>query len=37
VKETAPAFSSGGVLAAAGTVDNWTQDAFAFVGERQAL
>jgi hypothetical protein len=35
VKETAPAFSSGGVLAAAYTLDNRTQDAFAFVGQRQ--
>jgi hypothetical protein len=36
VKETAPAFSSGGILAAAYTLDNRTQDAFAFVGQRQA-
>jgi hypothetical protein len=36
VKETAPAFSSGGVVAAAYTLDNRTQDAFAFVGQRQA-
>jgi hypothetical protein len=35
VKETAPAFSSGGVLAAAYTLDNRTQDAFAFIGQRQ--
>lgn len=35
VKETAPAFSSGGILAAAYTLDNRTQDAFAFVGQRQ--
>jgi hypothetical protein len=35
VKETAPTFSSGGVLAAAYTLDNRTQDAFAFVGQRQ--
>jgi hypothetical protein len=35
VKETAPAFSSGGVLAAVYTLDNRTQDAFAFVGQRQ--
>ena len=35
VKETAPVFSSGGVLAAAYTLDNRTQDAFAFVGQRQ--
>jgi len=33
---TAPAFSSGGVVAAAYTLDNRTQDAFAFVGQRQA-
>jgi hypothetical protein len=36
VKETAPAFSSGGIFAAAYTLDNRTQDAFAFVGQRQA-
>lgn len=36
VKETAPAFPSGGILAAAYTLDNRTQDAFAFVGQRQA-
>ncbi|MDQ5857384.1 MAG: hypothetical protein M3542_03800 [Acidobacteriota bacterium] len=36
VKETAPAFSSGGVIAAAYTLDNRTQDAFAFVGQRQS-
>ena len=36
VKETAPAFPTGGVLAAAYTVDNRTQDAFAFVGQRQS-
>ena len=36
VKETAPAFTSGGVIAAAYTLDNRTQDAFAFVGQRQA-
>ena len=36
VKETAPAFSSGGILAAAYTLDNRTQDAFAFVGQRQS-
>lgn len=36
VKETAPPFSSGGVIAAAYTLDNRTQDAFAFVGQRQA-
>jgi len=35
VKETAPAFASGGVIAAAYTLDNRTQDAFAFVGQRQ--
>ena len=35
VKETAPAFSAGGLLAAAYTLDNRTQDAFAFVGQRQ--
>jgi hypothetical protein len=35
VKETAP-FSSGGVLAAAYSLDNRAQDAFAFVGQRQA-
>ncbi|PYQ67436.1 MAG: hypothetical protein DMF54_04600 [Acidobacteria bacterium] len=35
VKETAPAFSTGGVLAAGYTLDNRTQDAFAFVGQRQ--
>ena len=35
VKETAPAFGSGGILAAAYTLDNRTQDAFAFVGQRQ--
>jgi hypothetical protein len=35
VKETAPAFSSGGVIAAGYTLDNRTQDAFAFVGQRQ--
>jgi hypothetical protein len=35
VKETAPTFSSGGVIAAAYTLDNRTQDAFAFVGQRQ--
>ena len=35
VKETAPAFTAGGVLAAAYTLDNRTQDAFAFVGQRQ--
>lgn len=35
VKETAPAFASGGILAAAYTLDNRTQDAFAFVGQRQ--
>ena len=35
VKENAPAFSSGGVVAAAYTLDNRTQDAFAFVGQRQ--
>lgn len=35
VKETAPAFTSGGVVAAAYTLDNRTQDAFAFVGQRQ--
>ncbi|HEX9303392.1 MAG TPA: hypothetical protein VGA31_02975 [Thermoanaerobaculia bacterium] len=34
VKETAP-FTSGGVLAAAYTLDNRTQDAFAFIGQRQ--
>jgi hypothetical protein len=36
VKETAPAFASGGVVAAAYTLDNRTQDAFAFVGQRQS-
>lgn len=36
VKENAPAFSSGGVIAAAYTLDNRTQDAFAFVGQRQS-
>lgn len=36
VKETAPGFSSGGVIAAAYTLDNRTQDAFAFVGQRQS-
>jgi hypothetical protein len=36
VKETAPAFASGGVIAAAYTLDNRTQDAFAFVGQRQS-
>jgi hypothetical protein len=36
VKETAPAFSSGGVIAAAYTLDNRTQDAYAFVGQRQS-
>jgi hypothetical protein len=36
VKETAPAFPTGGVIAAAYTLDNRTQDAFAFVGQRQA-
>ncbi|HVE66892.1 MAG TPA: hypothetical protein VNC59_09950 [Thermoanaerobaculia bacterium] len=36
VKETAPAISSGGVLAAAYTLDNRTQDAYAFVGQRQS-
>jgi hypothetical protein len=35
VKETAPPLSSGGVIAAAYTLDNRTQDAFAFVGQRQ--
>jgi hypothetical protein len=35
VKETAPAFTAGGVLAAAYTLDNRTQDAFAFIGQRQ--
>jgi hypothetical protein len=35
VKETAPAFTAGGLLAAAYTVDNRTQDAFAFIGQRQ--
>ncbi len=35
VKETAPSFTTGGVLAAAYTLDNRTQDAFAFVGQRQ--
>jgi hypothetical protein len=35
VKETAPAFTTGGVIAAAYTLDNRTQDAFAFVGQRQ--
>jgi hypothetical protein len=35
VKETALAFSSGGVIAAGYTLDNRTQDAFAFVGQRQ--
>ena len=35
VKETAPAFSTGGVVAAGYTLDNRTQDAFAFVGQRQ--
>jgi hypothetical protein len=35
VKETAPPFTSGGVIAAAYTLDNRTQDAFAFVGQRQ--
>jgi hypothetical protein len=35
VKETAPSFASGGVVAAAYTLDNRTQDAFAFVGQRQ--
>jgi hypothetical protein len=36
VKETAPAFASGGVVAAAYTLDNRPQDAFAFVGQRQS-
>ncbi len=36
VKETAPAFMSGGVIGAAYTLDNRTQDAFAFVGQRQS-
>lgn len=36
VKETAPSFNSGGVIAAAYTLDNRTQDAYAFVGQRQA-
>lgn len=36
VKETAPPFSAGGVIAAAYTLDNRTQDAFAFVGQRQS-
>lgn len=36
VKETAPAISSGGVIAAAYTLDNRTQDAYAFVGQRQS-
>jgi hypothetical protein len=35
VKETAPTFSTGGVIAAGYTLDNRTQDAFAFVGQRQ--
>jgi hypothetical protein len=35
VKETAPSLASGGVIAAAYTLDNRTQDAFAFVGQRQ--
>jgi hypothetical protein len=35
VGETAPAFTTGGVIAAASTLDNRTQDAFAFVGQRQ--
>jgi hypothetical protein len=35
VKETAPSLPSGGVIAAAYTLDNRTQDAFAFVGQRQ--
>ena len=35
VKETAPALATGGVLAAAYTLDNRTQDAFAFIGQRQ--
>lgn len=35
VKETAPPLSSGGVIAAGYTIDNRTQDAFAFVGQRQ--
>lgn len=35
VKETAPSFTAGGVIAAAYTLDNRTQDAFAFVGQRQ--
>jgi hypothetical protein len=35
VKETAPAFTTGGLLAAAYTLDNRTQDAFAFIGQRQ--
>jgi hypothetical protein len=35
VRETAPPFASGGVIAAAYTLDNRTQDAFAFVGQRQ--
>ncbi|HEV8610127.1 MAG TPA: hypothetical protein VGS98_08680 [Thermoanaerobaculia bacterium] len=35
VRETAPSFASGGVIAAAYTLDNRTQDAFAFVGQRQ--
>jgi hypothetical protein len=34
VKETAPAITTGGVLAAAYTLDNRTQDAFAFVGQQ---
>ena len=36
VKETAPTFSTGGVIAAAYTLDNRTQDAYAFVGQRQS-
>lgn len=36
VKETAPAFTTGGVIAAAYTLDNRTQDAYAFVGQRQS-
>jgi hypothetical protein len=36
VKETAPEFTTGGILAAAYTLDNRTQDAFAFVGQRQS-
>jgi hypothetical protein len=35
IKETAPALATGGVLAAAYTLDNRTQDAFAFIGQRQ--